>query len=77
MGLLVFVPLSFYVVVDCFEGYMLILRLGDESYAKPVWVARVLSLPNFISTNPHFQQIEVEYYQPTIDNEDVICHYTS
>ena len=31
-------PPSFCIAVDCHEGYMLILRLGDETYAKPVWV---------------------------------------
>ena len=36
-------PPSFRVIVDCHEGYMLILRLGDETYVKLVWVARSLS----------------------------------
>ena len=27
-------PPSFYIVVDCREGYMLILRLGDETICK-------------------------------------------
>ena len=36
-------PLSFHVVVDCHKGYTFILRHVDETYAKPVWVARALS----------------------------------
>jgi hypothetical protein len=47
-------PPSFRIAVDCHEGYMLILRLGDETYVKPVWVAKVLSEPNFATSNPHF-----------------------
>ena len=47
-------PPSFRIAVDCHEGYMLILRPGDETYAKPVWVARALSKPNFATSNPHF-----------------------
>jgi hypothetical protein len=47
-------PLSFRIAVDCHEGYMLILRLGDETYVKPVWVARVLSKPKFATSSPYF-----------------------
>jgi hypothetical protein len=36
-GLLVIIPpTSFGVIVDCHEGYMLILCLGDEIYGKLV-----------------------------------------
>jgi len=56
---------------------MLILRLGDETYVKLVWVARALSELNFTTFSPHFRQIQVEYYRPTTWNEDVIRHYTS
>ena len=49
--------LSFYVAVDCHEGYMLVLRLGDETYAKLVWGVRALSQANFTTSRPHFQQI--------------------
>jgi hypothetical protein len=69
-------PPSFRIAVDCHEGYMLILRPGDETYVKPVWVARALSEPNFTTSSPHFRQIQVEYYRPTARNEDVIRHYT-
>jgi hypothetical protein len=62
--------------VDCHEGYMLILRPGEETYVKPVWVARVLSKPNFATSSPRFRQIQVEYYRPTSRNEDVVRHYT-
>jgi len=48
-------PLSFHVAVNYHEGYMLILRLGDETYAKQVWVAKALSQPNFVTSSPHFQ----------------------
>jgi len=47
-------PPSFRIAVDCHEGYMLILRLGDETYVKPVWVARTLFKPNFTTSSPHF-----------------------
>jgi hypothetical protein len=69
-------PPSFRIAVDCHEGYMLILRPGDETYVKLVWVAKALSEPNFTTSSPHFRQIQVEYYRPTTRNEDVIRHYT-
>ena len=53
-------PPSFHIAVDCHEGYILILRIGDETYAKLVWVARALSKSNFATSSPHFQQIQVE-----------------
>ena len=43
---------------------------------NPVWVAKVLSEPNFATSSPHFRQIQVEYYRPIARNEDVIRHYT-
>ena len=52
-------PPSFRVTVDCHESYMLILRPRDDTYAKPVWVARVLSKPNFATSSPHFFNIQV------------------
>ena len=40
-------PLPFLcIVVDCHEDYMLIMCLGDETYAKPMWVANFLSKSN-------------------------------
>ena len=68
-------PPSFHIAVDCHERYMLILHPRDETYAKLMWVARALSKPNFATSSPHFRQIQVEYYQPMIWNEDVIRHY--
>ena len=52
--------LSLCVVMDCHEAYMLMLRLGDKTYAKPVWVVRALSQANFATSHPHLQQIQVE-----------------
>ena len=48
-------PPSFRIAVDCHEGYMLLLRAGDETYVKPVWVAKALSEPNFATSSPHFR----------------------
>ena len=70
-------PPSFRIVVDCHEGYMLILCPGDETYAKPVCVAKVLSKPNFATSRLHFRQVQVECYLLTSRNEDIIRHYTS
>jgi hypothetical protein len=47
-------PPSFRIAVDCHEGYMLILRPGDETYVKPMWVARALSEPNFTTSSSYF-----------------------
>ena len=45
-------PPSFHIALDCHEGYMLILHPRDETYAKPVWVARVLTKPKFAISSP-------------------------
>ena len=50
--------LCFLLAVDCQEGCMLILRPGDEACVKQLWVARALSQPNFVISNPQFQQIK-------------------
>ena len=42
--------------MDYHEGYMLILHPRDETYAKPVWMAKTLSKPNFATSNPHFDR---------------------
>ena len=47
-------PPSFRITVDCHESYMLFLRPRDDTNAKPVWVARVLSKPNFATSSHHF-----------------------
>jgi hypothetical protein len=69
-------PPSFRVVMDFHEGFMLILHLGDEIYAKVVWVAKSFFPPNFIISSPYFCQILVEYYIPTTCNDCVFIHYT-
>jgi hypothetical protein len=47
-------PPSFRIVVDCHEGYMFILRPGDETYVKPVWVSE----PNFATSSLIFDKYE-------------------
>ena len=47
-------PPSIRIAIDCHKGYMIILRLGDETYAKLVWIAKALSKPNFATSNSHF-----------------------
>ena len=32
--------LSFCVVIDCYKGYMIFVRPGDEEHLKPVWLAK-------------------------------------
>ena len=49
--------LFFRITMDCHEGQMLILHLGDETLAKLVWVARASSQPKFIPFNPHCHHI--------------------
>ena len=61
--------------MDCHEGYMLVLSLGNGTYAKLVWVARTLFHLKSVILSPHFCHIQVEYYQPTTCNEDLIPHY--
>ena len=39
-------PSSFRIVMNCHDGYMLILHPRDKTYAKAVWVARALSKSN-------------------------------
>ena len=47
-------PPFFRIAVDGHEGYMFILHPRDETYAKPVWVARGLSKLKFATSNPQF-----------------------
>jgi hypothetical protein len=57
---------SFRVVLDVYEGYMLLVRPGDEEiHVKPVWVALALSDLVFSSSNERFQHIKVQYFMPT------------
>jgi hypothetical protein len=42
--------LSFHVVVDCHEGYMVLLHARDEKYIKSLWSVKALSSPNFVPT---------------------------
>jgi hypothetical protein len=39
---------------------MLLLCHGDEEFSKPIWLARAFLEPNFVTTSPHFCQIQVE-----------------
>ena len=58
MGLLVVIPHYLSVFLwSCHEDYMLILCSRGETYAKPNWVARALSHPNFVTSGPKFWQI--------------------
>ena len=50
--------LSFHIVVDYHKYYMFVLNIGDEMYAKPIWVARALSRANFATSHPHFKQFK-------------------
>jgi hypothetical protein len=56
---------SFRVVRDVYEGYMLLIRPGDEAHLKPVWVALALSHPVLISSSEYFQKIKVQYFMST------------
>jgi hypothetical protein len=47
-------PPSSHIAVDSQEGYMFILHFGDDTYAKLVLVVRVLSQPDFVTSNPYF-----------------------
>lgn len=49
-------PPYFHIAVDCHKGYMLILRPGNETYAKPVWVGRVLSKSKFATSSLIFNR---------------------
>ena len=56
---------SFRVARDCGEGYMLLLRPGDDGlHPKPVWLALALSDPRLSSTSEHYQHIQVQYFTP-------------
>ena len=66
---------SFRVARDCHEGYMVLVRAGDEEHTKPIWLAKALSSPNFVSTSPNFRQIEVQYYRPNTKDQNVLHTY--
>ena len=58
--------LSFKVARDVYEGYMILVRPGDEEiHVKPVWVALALSYPMLSSSSECFQHIKVQYFMPT------------
>ena len=46
--------LSFRVGVDCHQGYLVLVRVGNEEHPKPIWLMKALSLPNFVRTSPNF-----------------------
>jgi len=66
---------SFRVAVDCYEGYMILVRPEDEEHPKPIWLVKALSSPNFVPTSPNFHQIEVEYCRPSTKDQNVLRTY--
>ena len=66
---------SFRVGVDCHEGYMVLVRAGDEEHPKPIWLVKTLSSSNFVRTSPNFRQIEVEYCRPSTKDHNVLRTY--
>jgi hypothetical protein len=56
---------SFRVARDVYEGYMLLIRPGDETNPKPIWVVLDVSDPVLMSTSEHFQKIKVQYFTST------------
>ena len=66
---------SFYVVVDCYEGYMVLVRLRNEKNRKPIWLVKTLSSPNFVPTSPNYHQIEVEYCRLSTKDQNVFRTY--
>ena len=56
---------SFRVAIDCYEGYMVLARLGNEEHPKPIWLVKALSALNFVPSSPNFRQTEVKYCHPT------------
>ena len=63
-------PPSFHIAVDCHEGNLLILRSVDETFAKPLWVAKVF-------LNQILQSFDKFKWSTTNQrHEDVIWHYT-
>ena len=43
--------------MDCHEDYMFILCHEDETNTRPVWVARALYQPVFVTSGLHFQHV--------------------
>jgi hypothetical protein len=66
---------SFRVGVDCHEGYLVLVRAGDEEHPKPIWLVKALSSPNFVRSSPNFRQIEVEYCRPSTKDQNVLRTY--
>jgi hypothetical protein len=66
---------SFRVDVDYYEGYMVLVRPGDEDHPKPIWLVKTLSSPNFVPTSPNFHQIKVEYCRPSTKDQNVLRTY--
>ena len=65
----------FRVGVDCHEGYMVLVRAGDEEHPKAIWLVKELSSSNFVRTSPNFHQIEVEYCRPSTKDQNVLHTY--
>ena len=66
---------SFCVVVDCYEGHMVLVCGGDEEHSKPIWLVTALSSPNFVPTSLNFRWIEVEYNHPSTKDHNVLRTY--
>ena len=38
----------FRVGIDCHEGYMVLVRVGNEKHSKSIYLVKTLSSPNFV-----------------------------
>jgi hypothetical protein len=69
-------PASLFCVgIHCDEGYMVLVRTGDEEHFKPIWLVKALSLPNFVRTSYNFRQMKVEYCRPSTKEQNAFCTY--
>jgi hypothetical protein len=48
---------SFRVGVDCHEGYMVLVRAGDEDHPKSIWLVKALSYPILFKLSPFFVKL--------------------
>jgi hypothetical protein len=69
---------SFRVARDVYEGYMLLVRPGDEEiHVKPMWVALALLDPMLSSSSERFQYIRVQYFMATSKTRAMLETYAS
>ena len=66
---------SFRVVVDCYEGYMVLVCARDEEHPKPIQLVKALPSPNFVRTNPKIHQIEMEFCQLSTKDQNLLYTY--